>query len=93
MKRSLLDILACPICKNHPLILDIFEEKKEIVSGLLECSNCKRWYPIIDEIPHMLPDDLRDKKEDLEFLKKWREKVPSSVLEDGKPYTVNACAH
>ncbi|MEM2902499.1 MAG: Trm112 family protein [Candidatus Bathyarchaeia archaeon] len=90
MKRSLLEILACPMCKNYPLRLHVFEEKEEIVSGILECAGCKRWYPIIDEIPHMLPDEMRDGKEDITFLEKWRNKTPKHILEKGKPYSLKS---
>jgi uncharacterized protein YbaR (Trm112 family) len=83
-----MEILACPICKHYPLQLYIFEEKKEIVEGLIVCGSCKRWYPIIDEIPHMLPDELRNKEEDLAFLKKWKDKLPEEVVKEGKPYTL-----
>ncbi len=38
----------------------MFEEKEEIVEGMLTCPECGRWYPIIDEIPELLPDDLRE---------------------------------
>ncbi len=86
MKRRLLDILACPIDKYYPLELLVFEEKEEIVEGLLLCSKCNRWYPISDEIPQMLPDDLREPKEDLAWLQKWRRQVPEKVLSDGKPF-------
>jgi uncharacterized protein YbaR (Trm112 family) len=83
-----MEILACPICKHYPLQLYIFEEKKEIVEGLIVCGSCKRWYPIIDEIPHMLPDELRNKEEDLAFLRKWKDKLPEEVVKEGKPYTL-----
>jgi len=43
-------------------------------------------YPIVEEIPVMIPDDLRDKGKDIEFLRKWREKIPSKVIENGKPW-------
>jgi uncharacterized protein YbaR (Trm112 family) len=33
---------------------------KKIKGEVLICSKCNRWYPIIDDIPHMLPDDLRE---------------------------------
>lgn len=89
MKRWLMDILACPICKYHPLELHVFEEKEEVVDGLLVCSSCGRWYPIIDEIPHMLPDELREGKEDLSFLRRFRERVPRKVLEEGKPFNLS----
>jgi uncharacterized protein YbaR (Trm112 family) len=86
LKLRLMDILACPICKSHPLNLYVFEEKDEIVDGLLVCNSCNRWYPIIEEIPHMLPDELRDGKDDLPFMKKWKEKFPEATLKDGKPF-------
>jgi uncharacterized protein YbaR (Trm112 family) len=86
LKKTLLDILACPICKSHPLELHIFEEKEEIVSGLLVCTSCNRYYPVIDEIPHMLPDELRNHDEDLGFLKVWESKVPKKILDEGKPF-------
>ena len=60
--------------------------KKEIVEGVITCQSCKRWYPIIDEIPHMLPDELRDGKDDLPFMKKWKGNFPESTLKDGKPF-------
>ena len=88
MKRRLMDILACPIDKYHPLELHVFEEKDEIVSGMLICPQCGRFYPIIEEIPHMLPDELRERTEDIEFLKKWREKVPERILNEGKPFNL-----
>jgi len=60
--------------------------KKEIVDGIIICDNCRRWYPIIEEIPIMLPDDLRKEKEDKEFLEKWKEKIPEETLKKGLPY-------
>jgi uncharacterized protein YbaR (Trm112 family) len=86
LKRRLLDILACPIDKHYPLELHVFEEKEEITEGLLVCPQCNRWYPISDEIPQMLPDDLREAKEDLKWLGKWKERIPVKVLNDGKPF-------
>ena len=86
MKIKLMDVLACPICKHYPLDLHVFEENEEIKEGIIICQMCKRWYPIIDEIPHMLPDELRDGKYDLPFIKKWKNKFPESILEEGKPF-------
>ncbi len=87
MQRKLLDILACPIDKNYPLQLIELESNGEtIINGVLTCGQCKRFYPIIDEIPVMLPDELRNKKEDLEFLGRWKDKLPKQVVEEGLPY-------
>lgn len=90
MKPSLMDILACPICKHHPLELLVFDEKEEIVEGLIVCSACNRWYPIIEEIPHMLPDELRNKDEDTSFLEKWRKKIPEKTSSEGKPFNLSS---
>lgn len=81
-----MEILACPIDKHYPLDLHVFEEEEEITEGLLVCPVCNRWYPISDEIPQMLPDDLREAKEDLEWLRRWKDHVPETVLTRGKPF-------
>lgn len=88
MKRRLLDILACPICKHHPLDLQVFRESGEINEGILICSSCNRWYPIIDDIPHMLPDGLRKADEDLAFMEKWKGNFPKETVEKGKPFNL-----
>jgi uncharacterized protein len=89
MKRKLMDILACPIDKTYPLELYVFEEKDEIVEGLIVCPKCHRWYPIRDEIPEMLPDELRKADGDLPFLKKWKDKAPQNIVSEGKPFNLN----
>ena len=86
MKKSLMELLACPICKHHTLKLQVFQEEDEVVEGLIVCEACNRWYPIIEEIPFMLPDELRDGKDDLPFLRKWKEKFPEEILMKGKPF-------
>jgi uncharacterized protein len=55
MKRELMDILACPVCKGD-LVLKVDEENdKEIITGSLHCSKCEVYYPIADTIPNLLP--------------------------------------
>jgi len=83
-----MDILACPIDKHYPLELLVFEEKDEILEGMIICPLCNRWYPIRDEIPEMLPDDLRNEKDDLPFLKTWRSKVPEKIVKEGRPFNL-----
>jgi len=57
MKRELMDILVCPVCKGK-LELGVDEEnEKEIVAGSLYCSKCDVRYPIVDTIPNLLPPD------------------------------------
>ena len=70
MNKTMIDILACPIDKNHPLELFELKEKDNVISeGALFCQKCSRFYPIIEEIPIMLPDELRNKKQEIEFRK------------------------
>jgi uncharacterized protein YbaR (Trm112 family) len=88
MKKKLMDILACPIDNYHPLELHVFEEKEEIIEGLIVCPKCSRWYPIRDEIPEMLPDELRKEVEDLPFLKKWKANIPEKIVFEGKPFSL-----
>jgi len=64
--------------------------KKEIVEGLIFCEVCNRWYPIVEEIPIFLPDEIREKRkqEDLKFLNKYKDKIPEKILKEGKPWTL-----
>ena len=89
IKRRLMDLLACPIDKYYPLELYVFEEREEIVEGLIVCPKCLRWYPIRDEIPELLPDELRNKKEELSFLQKWKDKIPRKILLNGRPFNLS----
>lgn len=89
MKRRLMEILACPIDKYHPLELHVFEEREEIIEGIIVCPKCLRWYPIRDEIPEMLPDELRNEKEEIKFLVKWRDKIPKKILLEGRPFNLS----
>ena len=90
MKKKLMEILACPIDKHYPLELHVFEEKEEVIEGLIVCPKCLRWYPIRDEIPEMLPYELRDSKDELPFLEKWKDNVPKTILSEGNPFNLKA---
>ncbi|THF72487.1 MAG: Trm112 family protein [Methylophaga nitratireducenticrescens] len=52
MDKTLLEILACPVCKSS-LIYD--KQSQELV-----CKACRVAYPIRDEIPVMLIDEARE---------------------------------
>ncbi|HCP60118.1 MAG: methytransferase partner Trm112 [Chloroflexota bacterium] len=59
MKKDLMEILACPVCKGE-LELSVGEEnEQEIVTGSLYCRRCDVSYPIVDTIPNLLPPDQR----------------------------------
>ena len=59
MRKDLVEILACPICKG-PLELTIAEENgDEVIQGKLTCAKCSEDYPIEDRIPNLLPPEQR----------------------------------
>ncbi len=60
MKRELMDILACPLCKGELERSVEKENKQEIVTGSLYCQKCNERYPISETIPNLLPPDQRD---------------------------------
>ena len=87
MNKKMMDILACPIDKNHPLELFEINQKGDIISeGALFCLKCDRFFPIIEEIPIMLPDELRDKKQEMEFLKNNENKLPEKIIRKANPW-------
>jgi uncharacterized protein YbaR (Trm112 family) len=63
MKKELMDILACPLCKGDlELRIEAEDAKGEVVSGSLYCGHCNERYPIEDGIPNLLPPNLRDER-------------------------------
>ena len=59
MKKDLMEILACPVCKGELELSVEAEEGDEVVTGSLSCSSCIETYPIEDTIPNLLPPELR----------------------------------
>jgi len=55
MKRSLMDILCCPVCKGALTLHVDTENEKEILEGELHCAACRVEYPIREGIPNLLP--------------------------------------
>jgi uncharacterized protein YbaR (Trm112 family) len=87
MNKTMMDILACPIDKNYPLELYEIKEKNNVVSeGALFCSKCYRFYPIIEEIPIMLPDELRNKEQEMEFLTSNKKNLPEKIITMANPW-------
>jgi uncharacterized protein YbaR (Trm112 family) len=118
MRKSLIEILACPIDKHSPLELieinvyltnesssdkrsdnrktlrertnnDTTYDNVIVKEGVLFCSRCSRFFPIIDEIPIMLPDELREREKDMQFLLEWETKIPSKILDHGVPWHID----
>ena len=59
MKKDLMEILVCPVCKGELELRVQEEDGDEVVTGSLFCAACNESYPIEDTIPNLLPPDLR----------------------------------
>lgn len=69
--------------------LNKFKTEIEIETGLLFCSKCKRWFPIIDTIPQMLPDEYRDEEADIQFLKTNKDLLDNTFFKQNlKPFNL-----
>jgi uncharacterized protein len=55
MKKNLMDILACPVCKGDLKLTVEAEKGDDVVTGSLYCGKCKVTYPIASSIPNLLP--------------------------------------
>jgi uncharacterized protein YbaR (Trm112 family) len=60
MKRDLMDILACPVCKGELELTVETEDEQEVITGSLHCPKCAVSYPIVDAIPNLLPPESGD---------------------------------
>lgn len=58
MKRDLMEIICCPVCKGD-LELVVEKENEEIEEGKLICHKCNVIYPIEDSIPNLLPQNQK----------------------------------
>lgn len=62
----------------------------EIEKGILLCNNCHRWFPIIDSIPRMLPDEYRSKEKEIEFLNVHKDILGEHFFDkDLKPFSID----
>ena len=59
MRRNLVDILACPLCKGPLELVVDREEGEEVITGRLTCHACHETYSIEDSIPSLLPPHVQ----------------------------------
>ena len=59
MKKDLMEILACPVCKGDLELSSVEEEDDDVIQGSLECATCGESYPIKESIPNLLPPEIR----------------------------------
>lgn len=58
MKKGLMEILACPICKGELQLKVSEEDGGEVITGELYCQKCSQCYSIEEGIPNLLPPEL-----------------------------------
>jgi ubiquinone/menaquinone biosynthesis C-methylase UbiE/uncharacterized protein YbaR (Trm112 family) len=99
MKQFLLDLLECPFCHTFPFRLFAFEKdsgqtrkgcrqclETEINVGILFCEGCRRWFPVQEGIPSIMPDNLRDRDE-FAWLRPFRNLLPGKVYEWAREFS------
>ena len=55
MKKDILEVLACPVCKGELILENSIVQGSEVVNGVLKCVKCGRKYKIENGIPILLP--------------------------------------
>jgi uncharacterized protein YbaR (Trm112 family) len=55
MRRRIIPLLCCPVCKGDLNLTVSEEDDTEIIEGVLYCPVCKVDYPINKGIPDLLP--------------------------------------
>jgi SAM-dependent methyltransferase/uncharacterized protein YbaR (Trm112 family) len=84
MKKSLLQLVVCPLCQSE-LAAESFEETEDggIQSGVMACA-CGASYPVIVGIPRLLPPALQSMLWEMhpEFFRAYRERLPKALLPD-----------
>ncbi len=56
MKRSLQEIVCCPVCRGDlELVVTAEGDDSEVLEGCFRCRACRVDYPIENGIPNLLP--------------------------------------
>ncbi|MFC1941874.1 methytransferase partner Trm112 [Chloroflexota bacterium] len=60
MKKELMDIIVCPVCKGALQLKVVEEQGNEVITGSLLCQQCSRAFPINEAIPSLIPPNFKD---------------------------------
>jgi uncharacterized protein YbaR (Trm112 family)/SAM-dependent methyltransferase len=82
MRLSLLDFVACPRCLSHLTLSEVsVPDPGEVETGVLACTACGAWYPVIKSLPELLPDHLRDWNRDRQWLESHSGALPTAHVQ------------
>ena len=62
MKKNLMEILVCPICKGEMKLETKDKNREDIFQGELVCKTCSKSYSISEGIPRLVDDKLFQKE-------------------------------
>ncbi len=91
MIRETLGLLACPMDKSPLELFDIGSTDTDVQEAVLYCHLCKRWFPILEGIPSLMPDKFRDPQQ-VNLLLRNSNKLPEQIVRNGKPFNISNTA-
>jgi ubiquinone/menaquinone biosynthesis C-methylase UbiE/uncharacterized protein YbaR (Trm112 family) len=76
MKRSLVELLACPECRGDIHLAEVHEENAvRILQGTLACAGCGKHYPITKGVPRLVKvaEDVAEvcRRYSVQWLSRW----------------------
>ncbi len=72
MRLETIHKLCCPFDKEDLELKIISRDLSgQVIEGVLTCTHCRRYYPIISGIPIMSPDEYRQKELEAPVVSKW----------------------
>lgn len=85
MRIETIEKLCCPFDKKD-LALEIIGKdiNNNILEGVLTCSHCSRYYPIVKGVPIMSPDEYREKQLEAPLVEKWMPELADNNNRDFK---------
>ena len=83
MRIETIQKLCCPFDRADLKLTIITQDiGNNIIEGVLTCSHCHRYYPIISGIPIMSPDEFREKQLEAPLVEKWEPKLSGMNKKD-----------
>src|SRR5258708_633102 len=76
MRRSLVELLACPECRGDVEVAESHEENTiRVLRGTLRCTSCGRSYPVDKGVPRLVKaaDDVAEvcRRYSFQWLSRW----------------------